>query len=59
MVYKLPIFDYFMDNKKYLEQIWFILLNLVGVFEEISKTSFVKEYNNFLYRENYKEVFLR
>jgi len=48
-----------MDNKKYLEQIWFILLNLVGVFEEISKTSFVKEYNNFLYRENYKEVFLR
>jgi len=59
VVYKLPIFDYFMDNKKYLEQIWFILLNLVGVFEEISKTSFVKEYNNFLYRENYKEVFLR
>jgi len=23
VVYKLPIFDYFMDNKKYLEQIRF------------------------------------
>lgn len=49
--------DNHMEKKEILEELWFSLLKLVYLFDEISGKSFVKEYNKFLNQYNYKEVF--
>ena len=47
------------NEKQILEELWFTLLGIISLFEDIGNVNFVDEYSDFLNKDNYKEVFLR